>query len=85
MDVCTTEIHSCILWASLLALRQDLKFTTVCQHSTSKIHLDSRDTRHIGVVRGLEIYEGPKISNYGLTFVTTRDVSQQKSSHLSVL
>ena len=31
------------------------------------------------VVRELEIYDGPKISNCGLHFVMTTDVSQQKS------
>ena len=37
-----------------------------------------RSTRH-GVVRGLEIYDGPKIFNCDLYFVIFRGVSQQKS------
>jgi len=37
-----------------------------------------QDTRH-GVVRGLEIYDGPKISNCGLHFVTIRDVRSKRA------
>jgi len=46
--------------------------------STSKILLEIQD---MGVIRGLEIYNGPKILNCNLYFVTTRDVSpSQKMS-----
>jgi len=44
--------------------------------STSKILLEIQD---MGVIRGLEIYDRPKILNCNLYFVTTRDVSQQMS------
>jgi len=44
--------------------------------SISKIHLKIQD---MGVVRRLEIYDGPKILNCKLYFVTTRDVFQQMS------
>jgi len=43
--------------------------------STSKI-LEIQD---MGGNSGLEIYDGPKILNCNLYFVTTRDVSQQMS------
>jgi len=43
---------------------------------TSKILLEIQD---MGVIRELEIYDRPKISNCNLCFVTTRDVSQQMS------
>jgi len=44
--------------------------------STSKILLEIQD---MGVIRGLEIYDRPKILNCNLYFVTTSDVSQQMS------
>jgi len=44
--------------------------------STSKILLEIQD---MGVIKGLEIYDRPKIFNCNLYFVTTRDVPQQMS------
>ena len=44
--------------------------------STSKILLEVQD---MGVIRGLEIYDRPKILNCNLYFITTMDVSQQMS------
>ena len=44
--------------------------------TSKKILLEIQD---MGVIRGLEIYDRPKIFNCNLYFVTPRDVPQQMS------
>ena len=48
--------------------------------STSKI-LEIQD---MGVIRGLEIDDRPKILNCNLYFVTTRDVRVQANEHIAI-
>jgi len=35
--------------------------------------------QYMGVIKGLEIYDRPKILNHNIYFITTRDVYQQMS------
>jgi len=58
----------------IVSIKTDLKFTTARQHQKF-----SSRYKTWGVIRGLEIYDGPNILNCSLYFVTTSDVSQQMS------